>query len=267
MNSHDKLTVADGGNGILVRWDDRAPNNPRTAAIDLSKGRVTTYDNEMELPCGDGDTPCRGSVEAFSPAGPLVQLSIGGFGVPGGWHAGDAIPPGSSIREDVLRDRKYSAGSIREVLGGHVLSNWSSGEWSSSVKAVHDLKSGELVASTPCRGGRDGQEYPPALSPDGRYVVWSTVAMDLEQGKAYCFVKEAEEPVHLMSVADGIAYGDYWPNEESGRVPVSVTLDTGQVEELPKDTELPSLLLPEAGGFSLELADGDGRQFIFHPRR
>ncbi|MFI2415896.1 hypothetical protein [Streptomyces sp. NPDC018947] len=262
MNAQGDPLVADGGNGVMVRWEDSRPGDVRTAAIDLTKDRVTVYDDEMELPCDD-DIPCLGSVEALSPNGPVVQLGAhGGFGAPGAWHAGDAVPPGAKTNPG-----KYNSGRIMEVLGGHVLSTWfpESGPGNLSVTAAHDLKSGRLVASVPCKGG---EETAPAraLSPDGRYAVWDTVALDFQQGKAYCFDGDSEDEfVHLVSVADGTAYGYTRPGGKT--VSVAVTLDTGQVETLPAGTEIPSLLLPKAGGFTLELPDGGGQQFIFHPRR
>ncbi|MEU9760718.1 hypothetical protein [Streptomyces sp. NPDC047985] len=268
MDADGKPTVVDDMKGIAVRWEE-SNNTPHTTSIDLSTARVTTYD-EVELPCGEDVLgPCRGEVEALSSDGPVVQLgAFGGFGVPGVWHAGDAVPPGGEIHNS-----KYKSGRVMDVLGGQVLlTSWflEDGLGNESVKAVHDLKSGKLVASTPCKSDSE-RSYSPALSPDGRYAVWDTVAVDLEKGKAYCFAEgvEDEEFVHLVSVADGIAYGYTGPSGDFERVRVSVTLDTGKVEKLPQGTEVPSLLLPKAGGFSLQLADDNvaGRQFIFHPRR
>ncbi|MFF0449617.1 hypothetical protein ACFYT4_24925 [Streptomyces sp. NPDC004609] len=264
VNAYEKPTVADGGNGILVSWEDDGTRVRHAAAIDLSTGRVTTYD-KVPLPCGE--EPCStGSVTGLSPDGPVVQLpNFGGFGVPDTWHAGDAVPPGTRIETN-----KYNAGQVGKVLGGHVLSTWlpESGRGGLSVTAAHNLKSGKLVASVSCATESDGDSPKPALSPDGRYAVWDTVALDFEQGKAYCFDGGDEgEFVHLVSVADGMAYGYTQSAGESGRAPVAVTLGTGRVEELSPGTEIPSLLLPDTGGFSLELADGGARQFVFHPRR
>ncbi|MFF3730087.1 hypothetical protein ACFYXM_07135 [Streptomyces sp. NPDC002476] len=268
MPSHDRPRVVDGGKGILVLWEDSRPNDDRTTAIDLSKGRVTTYE-ELKLRC-DEDGPwefCSGPVEALSPDGPVVQLgAFGGFGVPGAWHAGDAVPPGSKTHPN-----KYSVGRIMEVLGGHILSAWfpENGYGNQSVTAVHDLKSGKLVASTLCASDSDGESRKPTLSPDGRYAVSDSVAFDLEQGKAYCFYEGGDaDYVRLTSIADGTAYGYSRASGESGR-PVTATLATGQVKALPQGTEIPSLLLADVGGFSLKLAEskGQGRQFVFHPRR
>ncbi|MEU9846776.1 hypothetical protein [Streptomyces sp. NPDC047985] len=266
MPSHGKPRVVDGGKGILVLWEERIPNADRTTAIDLSKGRITKYDT-VELPCGDDDPlPCKGPVEALSPDGPVVQLPVyGGFGVPGAWRSGDAVPPGSKIQTN-----KYESGHMREVLDRYVLSSWFSESGHGSVDAVHDLKSGKLLASVVCSSDSDGDSAGDALSPDGRYVVSDTVALDLEQGKGYCFEENDDrKDIHLASIADGIAYGYTRPTGESEKVPVTVTIDTGQVKALPQGTEIPSLLLPDVGGFSLKLADGkgQGRQFIFHPRR
>ncbi|MGW2083923.1 hypothetical protein [Streptomyces sp. NPDC001880] len=267
MPSHGKPRVVDGGNGLLVLWEDSRPNDDRTTAIDLSKGRVTKYE-ELELPCGeDSLQPCTGPVEALSPDGPVVQLPVyGGFGVPGAWHSGDAVPPGSKIHNS-----KYESGRMMEVLGEHVLSTWfpENGYGNQSVTAMHDLKSGKLVASTLCASDSDGESRKPTLSPDGRYAVSDSVAFDLEQGKAYCFYEGGDaDYVRLTSIADGTAYGYSRPDGESER-PVTVALDTGQVNPLPQGTEIPSLLLPDTGGFSLKLAEGkgQGRQFVFHPRR
>ncbi|MFF9571215.1 hypothetical protein [Streptomyces sp. NPDC014685] len=267
MPSHDKPRVVDGGNGLLVLWEDSRPGADRTTAIDLSKGRVTKYE-ELELPCGEDNLqPCKGPVEALSPDGPVVQLPVhGGFGVPGTWHSGDAVPPGSKIHNS-----KYKSGRVTEVLGGHVLSTWfpENGYGNQSVTAVHDLKSGKLVASTLCASESSGERRKAVLSPDGRHVVSDSVAVDLEQGKARCFYEGGDaDPIRLTSVADGTAYGYSRADGESEK-PVTVALDTGQVKPLPQGTEIPSLLLADTGGFVLKLAEGkgQGRQFVFHPRR
>jgi hypothetical protein len=263
-DAYDKPAVVDGGDGILVRWEDGGRRGLwRAAAIELPKGRITTYD-EMKLSCGEDRLCSGGSVEALSPDGPVVQLgNFGGFGVPDVWHVGDAIPPGSKIHVN-----DYHNGRIMRVLGKHVLSTWfpESGPSYQSVMAMHDLKSGKLVASASCKSDTEDSN-PAALSPDGRYAVSDTIALDLEQGKAYCFDEDnAEEAVYMVSVADGTAYGYIRPADEN--VPVTVKLDTGKVEALPRGTEVPSLLLSNAGGFSSELPNDDGEwKFVFLPRR
>ncbi|MBL3671461.1 hypothetical protein JL475_37355 [Streptomyces sp. M2CJ-2] len=273
--------VHDGGNGVVVRWTPPWSAGRDSATIDISDNRVQTYeDDQVELPpiCENkGWDSCRGKVAGLSPDGPLVERSIGSFGVGDTWLSRDAIPPGTR------KHKPEDDGRVWQILGDHVVSSWSpttgaAGWGATPVMAVHDLKSGKLEMSTVCDTGAGPQNVPSqsALSPNGRYAVAGTLALDFEQDKAHCLVEQDDQSggmsdddrgVHLVSVGDdGIAYGYRNGDAASGNVPVAVPLDTGKIQVLPEATEIPFLSLPEVGGFALPV-DGPGRRFVFHPRR
>lgn len=274
------LVVHDGGNGVVVRWTPPWSVGKDSATIDISENRVQTYEHDqVELPpvCENkGYDSCSGEVAGLSPDGPLVERSIGSFGVGDAWLSRDAIPPGT---REYLPERD---GQVWQILGDHVVSSWSpskgaAGWGATPVMAVHDLKSGKLKTSTVCNTGAGPENVPfqPALSPNGRYAVAGALALDFEQDKAHCLVEHDDQSggmsdddtgVRLVSVGDdGIAYGYRNDDAGSANVPVAVPLDTGKIQALPEATGIPFVSLPEVGGFALT-ADGPGRQFVFHPR-
>ncbi|MET8567486.1 hypothetical protein [Streptomyces sp. NPDC004783] len=268
IDAYGPAKVVDGGSGLLVSWEDKGTSY--AAAVDPTKDHVQTYDESLELPVCQEEVACiGGSVDGLSPDGPVIGLDPGGFGVPGIWQSFDAVPPGASA----TKSGRWGNGVVRHILDDHVLSEWEADRdparpEETTVAAAHDLKTGKLKASVRCdTEDGDGVSFQPMVSPNGRYAVAGTVAMDLEQGKAYCLQDNGEqESVRLMSVGDdGIAYG--LQRASSQRVPVAVTLGTGKVEPLPKGTHIPSLSLPRAAGFSLPSPDGNGLLFTFHPRR
>ncbi|MEU5949744.1 hypothetical protein ABZ793_29915 [Micromonospora sp. NPDC047465] len=268
MDAYGPAKVVDGGNGLLVSWEDKGISH--AAAIDLSKDRVKTYDESVRLPYCEQTGCISGRVAGLSPDGPVVTLSPAGFGVPGVWQASDALPPGA----DLQFVSKYENGRVFAVVGEHVFSLWNAEkglrkQGGISVAAVHDLKSGKLKASVVCdpQGGLGGLSYDPVLSPNGRYAVGGTLAFDLETGKGHCLWEVGDqESVHLVSVDDdGTAYGHRRGGDAT--VPVTVAVGTGKIEELPQDTQIPFLSLPGIGGFSLPAATNGERRFVFLPRR
>ncbi|MFG3423517.1 hypothetical protein [Micromonospora sp. NPDC048063] len=268
MDAYGPAKVVDGGNGLLVSWEEKGIDH--AAAIDLSKDRVKTYDESVRLPYCEQTGCISGSVAGLSPDGPVVTLSPAGFGVPGVWQASDAVPPGA----DLKFVSKYENGRVFAVVGEHVFSLWNAEKGLTKqggipVAAVHDLKSGKLRTSVVCDpgGGLDGASYQPVLSPNGRYAVAGTIAVDFGKGKSYCFGGDGEqESVRLLSVDDdGTAYG--YGQGGDADVPVTVAVGTGKIEELPQETQIPFLSLPGIGGFSLPAATNGERQFAFLPRR
>ncbi|MEU9758641.1 hypothetical protein AB0D98_02270 [Streptomyces sp. NPDC047987] len=265
------VTVDAGGNGVAVRWLRPMHAAPDSATIDISGNRVQTYpEGKVELPpvcAGEGRDSCSsGEVAGLSPDGPVVALDTGGFGVGGVWVSRDAVPPGTNSAAPGDR--------VWQILGGHVIASWNppngvAGWGATAVMAVHDLKSGKLKTSLRCdtEAGPAYGLFKPVLSPNGRYAVAGTLAVDFERDQAHCLDDQAAAPVQLLSVGDdGIAYGYQKADSPSGHVPVAVPLDTGKARALPKDAEVPFLSLEEAGGFELP-GDGPGKQFVFHPRR
>jgi hypothetical protein len=268
MPAYGPAKVVDGGNGLLVSWKEKGISH--YAAIDLSANRVQRYDESVRLPYCEEVGCISGSVAGLSPDGPVVTLSPGGFGVSGVWQASDAVPPNA----DLQFVSKYKNGRVFAVAGDHVFSLWNADtsvrkQGGISVVAVHDLKSGKLKASVVCdpEGELGGLPYDPVLSPNGRYAVGGTLAFDLEKGEGHCLWEVgARESVHLASVDDdGTAYGHRLG--EDAKVPVTVAVGTGDVQELPLETEIPFLSLPGVGGFSPSAEDSDERRFVFLPRR
>ncbi|GAA3622054.1 hypothetical protein ACG5V6_07825 [Streptomyces chitinivorans] len=257
------FTVMDGGDGILLKRGSLQ----QTVSVDAATGRVKTYDADLRLPvyCEKVDCYEGTSVVALSPAGPVLRNDSGslegdrGFGVPGGWQAVDAAPPGI----DTEGDEEYENGDPQAVLGDRLLSSWET-EDQGLVWAAHHLETGELEASVPCQ---EATHYESARSPNGRYAVAGHLAFDFERGEAHCFGETAERKgIRLVSVGDdGTAYGFAGGDETTESAPVAVSLATGEPEVLPRDTEIPFLSLPKAGAFS-PMADGGGLLFVFHPR-
>ncbi|WP_344630901.1 hypothetical protein [Streptomyces glaucosporus] len=101
-----------------------------------------------------------------------------------------------------------------------------------AVVAVHDLKTGKLEVSTPCRVD---EPEAPVLSPDSRYAVAGPLDFDLERKKAYCFAEtEERKGIRLLSVGDdGTAYGLTGGDRTTDLAYVTVPLDTGETEALP----------------------------------
>ncbi|MEV0689328.1 hypothetical protein [Streptomyces sp. NPDC050388] len=261
-----RVEVGDGGNGVVVAWVPPSSVDRSSASIDISANRVQTYEeDQVELPpvcVNEGWENCiGGTVAGLSPDGPLMSLVIGGFGVAGSWLSRDAVPPG------VNPHKADKAGRVLEIIGDHVVSTWPSFK-GSDVTAMHDLKSGKLEMSAPCNV-KAGPEYTPvrtAASPNGRYVVKGALAFDFERDQAYCLDDESAG-IRLLSVGDdGVAHGYRQSPGASGYDPVSFSLETGEIQDLPEDTEVPFLMLQDVGGFVLP-ADGPGRQLVFHPRR
>ncbi|MFP8963778.1 hypothetical protein ACLIYP_24985 [Streptomyces nanhaiensis] len=259
------VEVRDGGGGLLVRWKDLGWN---AAVVDVSTGRFETYPADQKLPVYCQKVGCgNGEVGALSPNGPVVALSTLGFGVPGGWQASDAVPPGVDTEEY----ERYRDGRMWTTVGDHVLSSWNAEDdpLGRPVWAVHDLSTGKLEMSALCHTTERSAAAPPrtALSPNGRYAVTGALALDFERGEAHCFGETDERKgVRLLSVGDdGTAYGHTGGGGATESAPVAVSLATGEAEALPRDTEIPFLSLPEAGGFS-PAADGGGLLFVFHPR-
>lgn len=271
-NVSGALEVDAGGNGVVVRWRGPWSMSQDSATIDIAENRVQTYEKgKVELPphcVNEGFKSCiGGEVSGLSPDGPVVTLQVGGFGVGGVWSSRDAIPPGTRPF------KPEDDGRVWQIIGGNVISTWSptkgaAGWGATPVMAVHDLRTGKLKTSLQCDTGAGPENVPfaPALSPNGRYAVAGSLALDFEQNQAHCLDGE-DTGVHLMSVGDdGIAYG-YREGESAVRhVPVAVPLDTGKAQELPEGTEIPLLSLRQAGGFVLS-GDGPGKQFVFHPCR
>lgn len=268
------VEVDAGGNGVVVRWRRPWSTSPDSATIDIAEDRVRTYEKgEVELPphcVNKGWDKCiGGEVAGLSPDGPVMSLKVGGFGVGGVWASRDAIPPGTNPY------KPENGGHVWQIIGGHVISTWSSpkgaaGWGATPVMAVHDLKSGKLRTSLLCDTGAGPENVPfkPALSPNGRYAVAGSLALDFERNQAHCLDDE-EAGVQLVSVDDdGTAHGYREGDSALRHVPVAISLDTGKARGrvLPEGTEIPFLSLKEVGGFALP-GDGPGRQFVFHPRR
>ncbi|SFK76415.1 hypothetical protein [Streptomyces pini] len=259
------VEVRDGGDGLLVRWKDLGWN---AAAVDVSTGRFETYRADQELPVYCRKVGCgSGEVGALSPAGPVIALSTRGFGVDGGWQASDAVPPGVDTQEY----ERYKDGRLWTTAGDHVISSWTAEDdpLGRPVWAVHDLSTGKLEMSAPCRTVERSADAPPrpVLSANGRYAVVGALALDFERGRAHCLGEtDQRKGVRLLSVGDdGTAYGFAGGGGTTESAPVAVSLSTGEPEALPQGTEVPFLSLPEAGGFS-PMADGGGLLFVFHPR-
>ncbi|HVV11832.1 hypothetical protein, partial [Amycolatopsis sp.] len=146
-----------------------------TAVLDAASGQVARYEQK---------------VVAASANGPVVQ-GHGAFSVPGGWSSADAVPAGATTGD---------VKAIGSPDGSSLVAEWPSP--AGEIWAVHDMRSGQVLASVPCRGEDSAT---PAVSVDGRYLIAGPVAFDLQAKKGFCF---GDKGTDLTAVdPDGTVYG------------------------------------------------------------
>ncbi|CAL9329841.1 hypothetical protein [Streptomyces sp. enrichment culture] len=258
------FTVLRDGGLALVRLDDS------TAVVDVLSGRVTTHDRQSPAlkspkPCDQLIASCEtdARIVGITPKGPLVQ-GFRAFWVSGGWFSGDAVPAGA-IASEGSRDVE-----VYGTQGGQVVAAWPSetGPADTSIWAVHDGSTGEVVASVACEAP-DDDPLEPAVSADGRYVIADLAVFDLRAKRGHCFEStSARNRVELVAVdKDGTAYGNAMEVGTVGttRAPASVDLGTGKASALPEGTLVPDLIGADAAVFGT--SSGGGERILVYPRR
>ncbi|MFD4321203.1 hypothetical protein [Streptomyces sp. NPDC058548] len=237
-----------GGDSILVSVDGRV-HDTSDAKVSLNGESVDPY-YLMSFPSSKG----------LVTNGDDVFGGDGGFGADGGWQSTRVAPPGV---EAVLKEKSVVSGTqetpngrIVGAAGGYVIANWlTEGD---DVSAVHDLSTGAVRATAPCRTAdteyairipKAGAGARPALSPDDRFLVTGGNVFDLRTGKGTCADKGQDaKKITLRTVGgDGTAYGT--AGEEPPLTPVSVSATTGAATPLPEATALPDAMATGAGLF------------------
>ncbi|MCB8905486.1 MULTISPECIES: hypothetical protein [unclassified Streptomyces] len=239
-----------GGDSILVSVDGKV-HDTSDAKVSLN-GKSTDPDFLMSFP----------SAKGLVTNGDDRFGGDGGFGADGGWQSTRVAPPGV---EAVLKKESVGSGMtetpngrIAGAAGSYVIANWlTAGD---GVSAVHDLSTGAVRATAPCRtddteyairipGPGSGAGVKPALSPDDRFLVTGGTVFDLRTGKGTCADRgqDAKE-ITLSTVGDdGTAYGT--AGERPPLTPVSVSATTGAATPLPEATALPAAMASGAGLF------------------
>ncbi|MFB6984823.1 hypothetical protein [Streptomyces sp. NPDC056304] len=204
---------------------------------------------------------------------------VSGFGADGGWQSTEVAPPGV---EAVRREENVGFGMeetpngrIVGAVGNYVIANWIKG--SDDISAVHDLATGAVRATAPCRTEETEYdvdvpspgnlaEVPPALSPDGRYLIKGGNVFDLRTGKGRCADSgEGAKEIGLAAVGDdGIAYG--LAGEDAPRTPVSVSVATGAAKPLPEATGTPNSITGGAGVFVTYAGTDSMRLIVLGPK-
>ncbi|MFJ9414659.1 hypothetical protein ACIRPT_10895 [Streptomyces sp. NPDC101227] len=268
--------VRDAGAGLLVT----TKGGDESVSVDPRTGRTKRYPHSLEV----GEPTCgaigcvSSEVKALTRRGPVLDGSAGGFGIPGVWNSSRAVPPGAKTDDY----EKYKS-RARLAVSGHLLASWTAkddegdggdGGDGDDIWAVHNAETGKVEASVRCAldsltDQGSGEDYPSALSLNGRYLTAGPLAFDLKKGKGYCFAEGDEQrQILLLSVGDdGQAYG-MTQGDAAGTAgaAVAVPLSTGRPKVLPKGTQPPLLSLRTAGAFAPP-ADGPGVLFAFYRRR
>ncbi|MFI2641695.1 hypothetical protein [Streptomyces sp. NPDC018610] len=239
-----------GGDSILVSPDGKVTDTGKAKVTLNGKAADPDYLMSFQGPAGlvtNGEEGAGGD---------------GGFGADGGWRSTKVAPPGvEAVRKEEnvgFGTEETPNGRIVGAAGNHVIANWLKG--SDDVSAVHDLATGAVQATAPCRTMKTeyGADVPspknlaevrPALSPDGRYLVKGGSVFDLKTGKGTCTDSgEGAKKITLAAVGDdGTAYG--LAGEDTPRTPVSVSVTTGAAKPLPEATITPNAITEGAGVF------------------
>lgn len=266
-----EAVVRDGGAGrALVSWADGYEGH--AAAIDVTNGKVTTYEGEA------------GPVVGVSERGPVANASGGGFGVSGvsgvsgGWSSVDVAPEGAAAEQSVGFGSDRVNGTAQTVADGKVVASWTpSGGGNEdgseeTVRTVHDATTGKVLLRAECRERTLTQTFDnddtvlgdsvlTSVSPNGRYFSYGWMLFDLQKGSAVCLAKgvggdEGRKDMLIDSVRDdGTAYGTV-PGSDP-RVAVEIPAATGTPKALPTGTEVPAYT-PVGAGIFLTWIEGGG---------
>lgn len=213
--------VSNGGGGLLVELDDDV-----IMTVNPATGATKRYDLRKMEPPADECKLCLGATEAVAvtPRGPLLtkdnHLPGGHFWVQGAWSGG-ALTTTKSVFIAPVKDS--------------LVAQWYDKGAGNDTWAVLDPSTGEVRAEVDCAPNRGrGDDEGATLSANGRYLIRSHTAFDLEKGTGRCFEEtDRDKPVHLTGVTDdGIAFGVVALTAAQTRTGPRVTIDlaTGQVK-------------------------------------
>ncbi|NED16433.1 hypothetical protein [Streptomyces sp. SID9124] len=212
-----ELVVGKAGSGLLVQLDAS-----QVETVDVATGKTKKYDlHDMKPPPSECKL-CFATTKAVAvtPSGLLLDRG-GHHWVPGAWAAG-SLTNG---------DHKVFIAPVQDLL----VAQWHDEGAATDTWAVLDPTSGKVraeVACEPTRGIVDDNGKGAALSANGRYLVRSHTAFDLEKKTGFCFEEtDRDKPVQLNGVTDeGIAFGIGVSTSVQTDPRVTVDLTTGQAE-------------------------------------
>lgn len=260
-----EAAVRDGGAGrALVSWTEGYDGH--AAAIDVTSGRVTTYDNAA------------GTVVGMSGQGPVANSSGGGFGVSGSWAGADVAPEGAAAEQSAGFGSDLANGTAQTVADGKVVASWTPSKDADedgseeTVRTVHDAATGKVLLTAECRDRTLTQTFDSddtvlgdsiltSVSPNSRYLSYGWMLFDLQKGTVACLAKgvggdEGRKDMLIDSVRDdGTAYGTV-PGSDP-RVTVEIPASTGTPKALPTGTEVPAYT-PAGAGIFLTWIEGGG---------
>jgi hypothetical protein len=214
--------VSNGGGGLLAHFDEDV-----VMTVDPVTGATKTYDlRKMKPPAGEC-TLCLGSTKAVAvtPRGPLLATNTQPrrhYWVPGAWSGG-------TLTTD--RENKIFIAPVKDSL----VAQWRDEGAPNDTWAVLDPATGKIRAKVDCapdqRVTADDSKGA-SLSADGRYLVRSHTAFDLDKGTGHCFEEtDQDKPVHLTGVTDdGVAFGIGASTADQADPRVIIDLATGQVQ-------------------------------------
>ncbi|MGP3961680.1 hypothetical protein ACTWPT_37355 [Nonomuraea sp. 3N208] len=214
--------VSNGGGGLLVELD-----NDVVVTVDPATGATKTYDlKKMEPPASECKL-CFASTEAVAVTsrGPLLATNTQPrrhYWVPGAWSGGTLT---------TNSEHKIFIAPVKDSL----VAQWRDEGAPNDTWAVLDPATGKVRAKVDCapdqRVTADDSKGA-SLSADGRYLVRSHTAFDLDKGTGHCFEEtDQDKPVHLTGVTDaGVAFGIGASTADQADPRVTIDLATGQVQ-------------------------------------
>ncbi|MFI6892880.1 hypothetical protein ACIBM4_02040 [Streptomyces sp. NPDC050256] len=258
-----EIHVQASGGRLLVAWGEDGIFSPSTAAVDVTTGKTTVYEDANKLlPQCEQAIVCNSSrVMAATPSGPLVGMGGGGFGIPGRWFSDSIRPKQVAATTGILGSWN---GTVYAAEKGQVLAGWETGGKyggrDSAVWSVHELATGKLTAQVVCDydvpdEASSSRDFRIVTSPDGRYLAAGPLAFDLKAKRGICLQGDGNrKTIVLASIRDdGTAYGtvrDDSIGSDTEPVPAHLNLRTvtGNPKVLSIDTELPYLNTPDGSG-------------------
>ncbi|MFI9046403.1 hypothetical protein [Streptomyces sp. NPDC053427] len=264
LASHGYTVQRDGGQALVSL-------NASTAVVDVVSGKVTTYDEKSPVfkaprPCPNliGSCESGARIVGQTPTGPLVR-GFRAFWAAGGWFSGDAVPAGATASQGSADVTVYG------TPGGQAVAAWPTKKAMTNVTvwAVHDGRTGKVMASVACTGSGNDDQLEPTVSTDGRYVIAGPTVFDVQAKRGQCFTaSSARNEIEVLAVdKDGTAYGNAKEVGISGttNAPASVDLATGKASALPEGTLVPDLIGADVAVFGTHTSGGE--PILVYPRR
>lgn len=250
--------VEDASNDVIeagpaTLWDPTTGASSTVQAGDKRRSDVCGPD-EMNG-CTVRDVPVStipaGVLTAEIPARPNAR-----FGLAGGWNSTRIGPAGRTN------------GTLLGTLPGALLAAWPAND-KHTIYAVHDPASGAVLVSGECPNADGGDADPEALrrsfaaSPNGRYIVAGSLAIDLSARTLGCLAGDADRRGAALTIVgdNGLAYGSLLADrppppendETPGEVvpvqePAMVTVATRKIDLLRAGTRIPERLTASGAG-------------------